>query len=345
MRAHFLRQTSWLPAAIALAFASPILIADDKDTGERDAQAERVAKQLSEVLAGGIPAQPQRVEQPRATRVIRIPAGGERSVIEAGRRYPRRDRDRYPSHPYAPYGWAPRVLRDHSHAYHGGRFWSPGYARHYGLHPLGPSGAREFYRSLRQGYDRNFTYREENRSDMLDRKARLLTQAEKVTRAGRELLRQGDYHGATAQLLLASRLNHGDAYCRILLAQAQMARGQFEAAGESLHRGLELQPKLVYVDLRLLENYAVEGELDTHLAALRELIRTQAVPPKVLMLQGFFELQRGEVDDAYVAFHRAKRGLPRDERIAQFLELTSPGDAATAAGARSASSKKRRLGD
>lgn len=164
-----------------------------------------------------------------------------------------------------------------------------------------------------------------NREDMTRRAERSLSQHERAVHSGTDLLRQGEYARAVVTLTLAAKLNHGDPACRVHLAQARLALGHYDAAGRALRRAMELQPKLVYIDLQLARYYPAPGDFAQFTQRLAGHLKTAEAPSAdQFFLLGYLEFQRGRFAEAHDAFSRADRRRPGDEAVQAFLEITRP---------------------
>jgi cytochrome c-type biogenesis protein CcmH/NrfG len=181
----------------------------------------------------------------------------------------------------------------------------------------------ELYRVRRHIAERERS-RRFNRKDMAQRKQRLLDKHEQALAAGLERLKEGQPERAIVALTLAAKLNQGDPACRIHLAQARLAQGHYAEAALALRRALELQPKLVYVDLHLRDYYAATDALDQYTDALAGWIDENPARPEVHFLLGFLEFQRGRFAAAHSAFALAAQGLPKDDLTRDCLEITKP---------------------
>jgi tetratricopeptide (TPR) repeat protein len=228
------------------------------------------------------------------------------SRSDARRPDPRRDQ----------YDWGYRYPRNS---------WSYGpYGGYYGYGwYVSPHWGADVYRAYRYA-ERKEHERVVNREEMAEREQRLLSQHERAVQAGLRRLKEGQPERATVAFTLAAKLNQGDPACRILLAQARLAQGHYQEAALALRRALELQPKLIYVDLGLSERYATADALDTYTDALAVWVRENAVRPEVWFLLGFLEFQRGDFEAAYTSFQHANEGLSGDELTRQYLGITKP---------------------
>ncbi len=190
---------------------------------------------------------------------------------------------------------------------------------------------RESYRSAIQRL---------SREDMTRRAERLLSQAERAMLAGLDALKRGDAEQAVVALTMASRLNEADPASRIHLAQARLALGHYDAAAAALRRGLQLQPKLLYTDLHLADQYPQPTDLELHRGQLKAWLSENPAGAEVYFLLGYLEFQRGSFDSAARVLARVQSVLPRDTLTRDLLEITGPGG--EAASARPAASTARR---
>ena len=182
------------------------------------------------------------------------------------------------------------------------------------------------YRAYRY-LERKERERRFNRRDMAARRQRLLDRHEHALTLGLEHLKAGDPARAVVALTLAAKLNQGDPACRIHLAQARLALQHYREAALALRRALELQPKLVYIDLHLGDYYHRADALDRYAATLARWAQAHESPPEVHFLLGFVEFQRGDFAAAHVAFQRVARAWPDDALTRDYLEITKPGPA------------------
>lgn len=195
----------------------------------------------------------------------------------------------------------------------------------YGADPFGAYALNDAYRAGRAD-ERYLRQRSASEADTTRRKERLLTKHSLSLYEGLQQMKAGDYARAVVSLTLATRLDEGDPASRIHLAQARLARGQYESAAAALRRGLQLQPKLVYVDLELSRYFAEQDGLERYTDALRKAVQGRRYSaPEIYFLLGYFEFQRGDFDAANVAFRYAAAGLTKDDLTRDFLEVTQPG--------------------
>jgi tetratricopeptide (TPR) repeat protein len=175
-------------------------------------------------------------------------------------------------------------------------------------------------------YERYRKNRDRHRREMEVRKAHALNKHEQALLSGLRLLKQGEYGRAVVALTLAAKLDHGDPACRIHLAQARLAQGHYRKAALALRRALQLQPKLVYLDLHLDAYYQNEGELDEYVETLDKWVQKNATHAEVYFLLGFLEFQRGNFDSAHAAFKRVAEALPYDDLTRDYVDVTRPPD-------------------
>lgn len=157
------------------------------------------------------------------------------------------------------------------------------------------------------------------------RRMQLLRSNYEVTRMGLAELQAGQYRQAVITLTRAAELDHSDAASRLHLAQARLALGHDAEAAAALRRALELQPKLVPMELELEATYPSPADFAAQVDALaaRLLVNPRATADEYFLL-GFMEFQRGRMDQAHAAFRKARRGLPDDEHLEMYLDLTKP---------------------
>lgn len=166
--------------------------------------------------------------------------------------------------------------------------------------------------------------RRANNADMQRRAERLMSAHERATRQGVELIKAGEYHRAIVALEMAAALNQGDPACRIHLAEARLVLGQYRAAGQALRRAFELQPKLVYVDLKLAGAFPDRAVLERATDDLEALAAAGPLTADEYLLLGFVQFQQAQFDDAHRAFRAVAAQRPRDEVTKAFLKVTQP---------------------
>jgi len=164
-----------------------------------------------------------------------------------------------------------------------------------------------------------YRFREAN-----ERQARLDHQHSKAIGSGVQRLRAGEYAAAVAALSLSAQVDRSDPVCRIHLAQARLALGQYEDAAAALRRAIELQPMLMYMDLRLSTYYPGEGELSAHVAKLAEWLRTTPASADAYFMFGYLSYQLGENAAARDALQRVADARPRDTLTRQLLSIAKP---------------------
>ncbi len=157
-----------------------------------------------------------------------------------------------------------------------------------------------------------------------ERRAGAQTRQEQALRSGLTELKRGDLVRAIAALSLAAELDQGDPASRLHLAQARLQRGHFEEAAAALRRALELQPKLVFLDLELDRYYARPGTLRAGTQRLAQWLRSNRATADAYFLLGYLSYQLGEYEDAHSAFQRVRSVRPRDELTLRYLSVTRP---------------------
>lgn len=202
-----------------------------------------------------------------------------------------------------------------------GRFYMP-HGYYYGYDPYGIQRSVEL--AYRRGrYDERFYgARIRGAQETKERTKRLLNRHEQAVRDGVDQLQTGDYARAVASFTLAAKLNQGDPACRIHLMQAKLALGQYEQAAAALRRALELQPKLIYLELSLDRYYIGSGTLNTLSDNLRRNLAAEPAAADVHFLHAFLEYQRGELTLANRTLRRLADLRPDDELVRDLLELT-----------------------
>jgi tetratricopeptide (TPR) repeat protein len=205
-------------------------------------------------------------------------------------------------------------------------YFQPGYMD-WGYNPYYPPG---YGHSIREVYEAQHWAREQERQyrfnarDMRQRKQRVLVSHEKALRTGLEHLKRGDYAQAVIALQMAAELNQGDPACRVHLAQARVAMGHYDEAGQVLRRALQLQSKLVYVSLNLGSYYNDPAEFDAHVDKLAAWVNDHRASADAYFLLGYMEFQRDRLEPAYAAFRAAAAARPKDEFTATYLKITRP---------------------
>lgn len=172
--------------------------------------------------------------------------------------------------------------------------------------------------------ERNYSLRSLNEREMAERKQRVLTKHQQAVQSGLDALKAGDFARSVVALTLAAKLDHGDPACRLHLAQARLALGQYQDAALALRRALQLQPKLVYVDANFDSYYPAALTLRQLSAALSDWQKTNDSSAEVHFLRGYVSFQCGDFDAARQSFVLASDGLPGDKLTRDFLDVTKP---------------------
>lgn len=189
-------------------------------------------------------------------------------------------------------------------------------ARPYGPHWVDSAWASGYWAGRLD--ERRFQSRRFNLDDMAARRERLYGAHGAAMSSGLAMLRAGEYSRAVIALTMAAELDQGDPAARVHLAQARLALGQYSQAGRTLRRAYQLQPKLVYVDLRLDDSLPSGDEFARHVDRLAAASDRDA---DASFLLGAMEFQRGRYDAAWRAFRKVR---PRDDATRAFLEITRP---------------------
>ena len=98
----------------------------------------------------------------------------------------------------------------------------------------------------------------------------------------------------------------------------------YDEAGKVLRRALQLQPNLVYIDLKLDKYYPQPGKFAECTDALAAWVREHRVGRDAYFLLGYAEFQRGNFERAYAAFRKVARVMPKDPLTRAYLEITRP---------------------
>ncbi len=202
-------------------------------------------------------------------------------------------------------------------------------ARYYIYHvdlsdPFVAQNWRDLQRAERQA-QREGRFERQGYRQWAQRKQHLLSAHDQATQEGIILMQAGAYRAAVISLTRASQLDQGDPGCRIHLALARVALGHDIEASKVLRRALELQPKLVPMQLELEQYYPSADEFEAQVDALRDRVRRNTVASAdEYFVLGFLEFQRGRYDEAHAAFRHAARGLSKDKRVQTYLDLTKP---------------------
>lgn len=172
--------------------------------------------------------------------------------------------------------------------------------------------------------ERDYQAHRFNILDMNRRQERNLTAHEKALKQGIELMRSGEHSRAVIALTMAGELDQGDPACRIHLALARLALGQYEQAGRAVHRALQLQPKLVYADLHLDRYFPTAEAFEQAADRLALRVSSVSAAAHAVFLMGFIEFQRGNFGPANQAFRRLAAAGREDDLVQAYLAVTLP---------------------
>jgi len=193
------------------------------------------------------------------------------------------------------------------------------------IDPTSAAWALEGAYLARSEHDRKQLLRLYRFRDANERQHRLTSKHEQAVAAGVAQLKTGDYPAAIASLSLAGELDKSDPIARIHLAQARLALGQYEDAATALRRALELQPKLIYLDLRLWTYYRQPAELTQYVAAFEKWLQSNPATAEAYFMFGYLSYQIGQRADARDALQRVADARPRDTLARELLSIAKPG--------------------
>ncbi|MCA9244102.1 MAG: tetratricopeptide repeat protein [Phycisphaerales bacterium] len=193
--------------------------------------------------------------------------------------------------------------------------------RYLGSGAGGRYGGSDVYRGRRVAPETSETRSERlNLQDSNRRAERLLSRHRAAYEEGATLLRAGQTRAAIAKLTLATQLNHADPAARILLSQARLSLGEYEAAGAALRRAFELQPNAVYESLSL-DEYHPEVGLGARTDELAAWMARESASKDVYLLRAYLEWRRGKLDVARAALERLLKADPDDEPAKALMGL------------------------
>ena len=199
---------------------------------------------------------------------------------------------------------------------------------YYGMDPWGIQSAIDQAYALGREDEAYFSRRIEGEIETAARSKRVLAAHNRALDGSLDQLKRGQFSKAVASLTLAAKLDQGDPACRIHLAQARLALGQYDEAAKALRRALQLQPKLVFIDMQLDQYYPKATTIAGLADQLAQSVRSDGASAEVYFLQGFLEYQRDRNGDAYAAFVKASEGLGEDDLTRDFLGITMPANQA-----------------
>lgn len=186
------------------------------------------------------------------------------------------------------------------------------------------SGAGEVYRfGFNRGYDRARFDRESNeRGDAV-----LKHFAGHLGRA-LTLFNQGRYREAADAFRLAADTHQGDPSSRLYAAHALFAVGRYHEAIGYLRRAFELQPRIVYLNFDIRNDYGERGDFTQQLGELETAVERSPANIDRLLLLGYIRYYSGERDRAYEPLACAYKLNRRDPLVKQLLTNSRPPDVA-----------------
>ncbi len=203
------------------------------------------------------------------------------------------------------------------HAFNLDRYFSGGLAgsRFGGYAYSGETGGAATHTETYEGRRERLNLEDSNR-----RAERLIARHRIAYEEGAALLRAGQTRAAVTRLSMATQLNHADPAARIVLSQARLALGDYEAAGAALRRAFELQPNAIYEELPL-EEYHADGGLGARIDELAAWMARESASRDVYLLRAYLEWRRGKLDVARAALERLLQADPDDEPAKALLGL------------------------
>ncbi|MFN0135946.1 MAG: tetratricopeptide repeat protein [Phycisphaerae bacterium] len=162
--------------------------------------------------------------------------------------------------------------------------------------------------------------------DMRQRAERAVAKSVQAMDAGVARMKAGDYARAVPALVLAAKLNQADPACRVHLAQVRLVQGHYADAGKLLRRALELQPALVFTDMKLDDHYEHIGTLRSVEREMGKWIGDHAdeLNADTWFARGFVCYQLGEFDAAYQAFAAVDEQRSKCKLTREYLTICRP---------------------
>jgi tetratricopeptide (TPR) repeat protein len=155
----------------------------------------------------------------------------------------------------------------------------------------------------------------------LDRQTNLYRTARKSLRKGSILLHTGRYLEAADAFGLAANVDQGDPAARLLAGHAYFAIGKFQQAFRYIQLAFDLQPKLVFLDYDIRDDYGDRDEFAKHLAALEAQIEKNPRDYQLLALYGYVLRYSGDREKALAVFEQAYKVEPRARFVRRFLHI------------------------
>lgn len=169
-------------------------------------------------------------------------------------------------------------------------------------------------------YDRRFERTSNERGE------RILTRSRGHLERGLQHFHDGRYDAAADAFRLAAETNQGDPAARLYAAHALFATGRYRDAITYLRRAFELQPKIVYLDFDIRDDYGRRTDFDKQVKALEDALERAPRNGDRLILLGYVRYYSNQRGQAYELLARAKRLDPTDSLAARLLENCHPPD-------------------
>jgi tetratricopeptide (TPR) repeat protein len=223
---------------------------------------------------------------------------------------------------YAP---TPRRLPEHRRSFSDYRYFDgqPGrYGYGYNSYGFGDDYAGSIYRF---GFGRGADYTR-FRVESEERTQRALRQFFGHLARSLTLFHEGRYREAADGFKLAADTNHGDSAARLYCAHSLFAVGHYRDAVPFLRRAFELQPKVVFLNFDLRDDYGDLADFADHLDALEQALARSPQNLDRLILLGYVYYYTGQRDRAFGVLSTASRIAPRDPLVLRLLDNSRPPD-------------------
>ncbi|MCX5647040.1 MAG: hypothetical protein NTZ17_20530 [Phycisphaerae bacterium] len=122
-------------------------------------------------------------------------------------------------------------------------------------------------------------------------------------------MQQGRYSRAAESFALASVYNPTDAKSQIGRSRALLAAGEYLGSAVSLAKAIELDPRLTLMKSDLVEAIGGPDQFIQRITDLQQRAETNSAPGLQLLLAYVYQ-QMDRPDEARIAVHAAKQGLP-----------------------------------
>ena len=193
----------------------------------------------------------------------------------------------------------------------------------YGMHDhFGDGYAGDVYRfGFNKGYD-------VGRFDKVatERQEKVLAHARGHLGRGLVLLRDGEYRGAANAFKLAAETDQGDPAARLYAAHALFAIGRYGDAVKYLRRAFELQPKIVFLDFDIRDDYGQRADFDKQLEVLENALKRFPRNLDRLIMLGYVRYYSHQHEKAHEPLAKASKVDPRDRLVVRLLDNCRPPD-------------------